>query len=168
LRESFTWTGEHADFADVLRDSTFLDVVGTALADAFRDQAVSAVIGVEARGFVFGALAARSLDVGLVLARKPGSVHPDAVSEAASEPDWRGRMTEVRISRRAVRPGDRLLLVDDWIETGSQARTVRSLVERLGSRFVGVSAVVDDTDGIVRRTLNVRSIVRSSELRAGA
>jgi adenine phosphoribosyltransferase len=70
----------------------------------------------------------------------------------ATAPDWRGRHVEILISRRAVRSGDRLLLVDDWIETGSQARTVSTLAEQRGADVVGVSVLVDDTTDDVRET----------------
>lgn len=106
--------------------------------------------------------------MGLILARKAGSVHPDSATEVATEPDWRGRHTEVRVSRRAVAAGDRLLLVDDWVETGSQAATVARLVTRLGAQLVGVAAVVDDTTEGVRESLNLRGLLRSTELPGGA
>ena len=164
FERTFRWTAGHADFAGALRDPELVCTVGAALAQPFADQAVDAVVGIEARGFVVGSLVARELGVGLVLARKPGSVHPGAESEMAREPDWRGRTVELRISADAIQPGDRLLLVDDWIETGSQARTVRRLIERMGASLAGVSVLVDDTSDDVRNDLNVRSLVRSAEL----
>ena len=164
LRRTFRWTGGHADFAGAFRDPKLVRTMGPALAEPFRDQAIDAVVGIEARGFAVAALVARELGIGLVLARKPGGVHPGAESEVALEPDWRGRSVELRVSPEAVEPGDRLLLADDWIETGSQARTVRRLVERLGGALVGLSVLVDDTNDDVRRDLNVHSLVFSSEL----
>ena len=165
---SFQWTGGHADFAGVLRNPDFLRAVGPALAKPFHEAHVSAVIGLEARGFVLAALTARALDVGLVLARKPGSVHPAAETELAAADDWRGRRVEVRVARAAVEPGDRLLLVDDWIETGSQALTVRRLVKRLSGELIGVSVVVDDAPAAVRDSLSVVGLVASSELPGSA
>jgi adenine phosphoribosyltransferase len=155
LLRFFTWSGGHADFAAVLRDATFLRCVGPALAQPFRGDDVSAVVVPEARAFVFGTLAAHSLGVGLVLARKPDAVHPNSAAQRADAPDWRGRRVEFRISRGAVGSGQRLLLVDDWIETGSQARTIRALVQQFGAEIVGVSAVIDDAPDRVRRDLNV-------------
>jgi adenine phosphoribosyltransferase len=163
---SFRWTGGHADFARVLRNPAFLRVIGSALAEPFRDARVSSVIGLEARGFVLAGLTAEALGVGLVLARKPGSVHPDAETERATTPDWRGRRVELHIARTAIEPGDRLLLVDDWIETGSQAMTARRLVERLSGQMIGVSAVVDDAPEGIRASLAVVGLISSSELPA--
>lgn len=166
LMRHFEWTHGHADFAGMLRSGALLDAVGPALVGPFRSSGVTAIVGIEARGFVFGALAARALGVGLVLARKPGSVHPGADAEVATTPDWRGRHIELRVSAKAVRPGDRFLLVDDWVETGSQARTVARLVERLGAGLVGVSAIVDDTTEETRTSLGLIGILRSHELPA--
>ncbi len=70
----------------------------------------------------------------------------------------------MRVAREAVASGDRLLLADDWIETGSQARTVASLVESLGGALMGVTVVVDDTTEVVRDELKVFGLVSSGEL----
>ena len=163
LRE-FVWTGGHADFAAILRSPAVVETIGEALATPFKERAVSVVIGIEARGFIFAALAARALGVGLVLARKAGSVHPGSEVETATHPDWRGRHLVMRVSAKAVQAGDELLLFDDWVETGSQATTVARLVGRLGGEVIGVSAVVDDAPDHVRIALNLVGLVRSSEL----
>jgi adenine phosphoribosyltransferase len=153
LLERFRWTDGHADFADVFADGALLASLGPALAAPFADAGLDAVIAIEARGFVLGGMVARELGVGLVLARKPGSVHPDADVEVAATPDWRGRRVELQVSRR-TRSG-RLLLVDDWIETGSQARTVAALLGRRGATLAGVSVLVDGTTAAVRADLGV-------------
>jgi adenine phosphoribosyltransferase len=93
---TFRWTHGHADFAAAFRDPLTLAMLGPALAAPFADAGITAVVGLEARGFVLGALCAEHLGVGLVLARKPGSIHPGDKVEVLSAPDWRGR--EVRIS----------------------------------------------------------------------
>lgn len=164
LLRSFRWTDGHANFAEAFRDPTLLAMIGPALARPFVSAGVTAVVGIEARGFVVAGLVARELGVGVVLARKPGSVHPGAERAVADAPDWRGRHIEIRISRDAVRSADRLLLADDWIETGSQARTVAQLAQRLGATLAGVTVLVDDTSDDVRAELHVVGLVGSSEL----
>jgi adenine phosphoribosyltransferase len=162
--EQFRWHNGHADLAGVFRDAQALAALGPALAAPFASSGVGGVVAIEARGFVVGALAAQHLGVGMVLARKPGSMHPDAVRRTSTSPDWRGRHTELAISLRAVVAGDRLLLVDDWIETGSQARTAFDLVAALGASVVGTSVVVDDTTEEVRASLGVVGLLRADEL----
>ena len=164
LLARFRWRDGHADFSPLLRDPAFLRDAGDALAEPFRDQGITAVVGLEARGFVLSSLTARALGVGLVLARKPGSIHPGSEIETATEPDWRGRHVDVRIAADAVGVRDRALIVDDWIETGSQARTARRLLARLGAPLVGVSVLVDDASEETRADLGVVGVVRADEL----
>ena len=57
-----------------------------------------------------------------------------------------------------------MLLVDDWIETGSQARSVAWLARRLGAVFVGVAVLVDDTSDAVRAELDVHALLRAEQL----
>ena len=165
LVSAFRWHGGHADFAAVWRDPVLVRGLGPALASPFADAAVTAVVGVEARGFVLGALVAEALGVGLVLARKPGSVHPGATSATGADLDWRGRTVELRVSRAAVRRGERLLVVDDWVETGSHVRTLAGLVQSLGAVVAGVAVIVDDTAASVREEFGVVGLVRSAQLR---
>lgn len=160
---TFRWTDGHADFAAVFHDPQALAALGPALATPFARAGVTAVVALEARGFVVGALCAEHLGVGLVLARKPGSVHPGPKVEVVSAPDWRGREVPIRIAQ-VLTSADRVLLVDDWIETGSQARAVRAAVQLCGAAFVGAAVVVDDTTAEVRADLNVVALVASGEL----
>lgn len=129
----------------------------------FRAADITAVVGTEARGFVFGAMCANALGVGLVLARKPGSIHPGNNVVTTSDPDWRGRRITFEISR-ILGPSDRVLLVDDWIETGSQADAVRRAIEICGAEFVGTSVIVDQTTPSRRSALRVSSLVKATEL----
>jgi adenine phosphoribosyltransferase len=163
LVRTFRWTQGHADFAPVFRDATTLATFGPALAAPFAGAGITVVVAIEARGFVLGALTAEHLGVGLVLARKHGAIHPGDKATVVSAPDWRGR--RVRLSLvRLLAPGDRVLLVDDWIETGSQARAVKEAVTTCGAGLVGTSVLVDDTSAAVRGELNVVAVVLSSGL----
>lgn len=141
---SFRWTDGHADFSRVLAEGSTLDLLGQALAEPFRDSDITAVVAPEAKGFVLGALCARELHVGIVLARKPGSLHPGSNLEVTSRPDWRGRRINFRLSA-ILGPCDRVLLVDDWIETGAQLTSIQQMVEQTEAVLVGASVVVDDT-----------------------
>ena len=76
LLSRFRWIGGHADVLGLLSDGGFLARCVAALADPFRDAGVTKVVGIEARGFVFGGAVATQLGAGFVPIRKPGSVHP--------------------------------------------------------------------------------------------
>jgi adenine phosphoribosyltransferase len=163
LLERFRWVDGHADFSRVLRDPETLALLGPALAEPFRDAGVTAVVGVEARGFVLGGLVATSLRAGLVLARKAGAVHPGPKVEVTSAPDWRGRQVPIQLAR-VLETSDRVLLVDDWIETGSQALAAKEAVEACGAVLVGVSVLVEDSEMAAGRLSPLTSVVRSGDL----
>lgn len=160
---TFRWTHGHADFSAVFCDPQALAALGPALAAPFARAGVTAVVALEARGFVLGALCAEHLGVGLVLARKPGSIHPGEKVEVVSAPDWRGREVSIRVAR-VLSSEDRVVLVDDWIETGSQGRAVKAAIEQCGAELIGTSVVVDDTTAAVRADLNVIALVTSADL----
>ncbi len=165
LLSRFRWIGGHGDVLGLLSDGGFLTRCVTALAGPFAGEGVTKVAGVEARGFVFGSAVALQLHAGFVPVRKPGSVHPGPKAVQVSEPDWRGRRLAYELQRAAIGVGDRVVLVDDWAETGSQALAARSLIEECGGTWVGVSLLVDQLQDDVRARLEpVRAVVRSEGL----
>ena len=161
---AFRWVDGHADIAGLFRDAELLRAIGPALAAPFRSAEVTAVASPEARGFVLGALVAAELGAGLVLVRKQGAHHPGTALRQRTEPDWRGRRLLLGLHRNALGPDDRVLVVDDWVETGSQAAAVAALVARCGATAVGVTAVVDDCDEATGRRLGLTALVRADEL----
>lgn len=153
LRRSLRYFDGHSDTLGLFADAAFLSRVGQALAQPFRDARVDKVAGIEARGFVLATVVALELRVGFIAIRKPGGMHPGPKAELRGPPDWRGEMTRLRLQRHVVAPGDRVLIVDDWAETGSKALTARQLVEMCGGRYVGLSLLVDQLPDRVRDEL---------------
>jgi adenine phosphoribosyltransferase len=163
LLRRFLWTDGHADFSAVLRDPETLALLGPGLAEPFRHAGVTVVVGLEARGFLLGGLVAVELGVGLVLARKAGAVHPGPKVEVTSDPDWRGRRIHFQLAR-VLDGSDRALLVDDWVETGSQALAVKEAVEISGAGMAGVSVLVEDAGHDRGRLPGLAAVVPSSDL----
>lgn len=163
---SLVWIDGHADVASVFRDADLMQSLGSALAQPFASARVTAVAGLEAKGFAVGALVAAHLRCGLILVRKEGAHFPGSKTSERSRPDWRDKELLFRLRSDHLEPGDRVLVVDDWIETGAQAETVFSMANRLGADTVGVAALVDDLHekDDVRRRLNVIGLVRAEEL----
>ena len=128
LLDSFGWIDGHADVWRVFRRPEALAAVIHGLAAPFAGRGVTAVIGVEARGFLLGAAVAVELESGFVAVRKTGALFPGAtISRTTDTADYRG-------NRYELLPTDRILLVDDWIETGTQAQTVTSMVRQCARR----------------------------------
>ncbi|HEY5821964.1 MAG TPA: adenine phosphoribosyltransferase [Propionibacteriaceae bacterium] len=101
---------------------------------------VDVVVGLEARGFIFGAPVALALGVGFVPVRKPGKL-PRAYVETTFDLEY-GQDT-IAIHADALTPGDRVLIVDDVLATGGTAVAAAELVEKLGGEVVGICVVAE-------------------------
>ena len=151
----------------LLADGAFLKAAVQALAEPFAARGVTKIAAVEARGFGLGAGVALELGAGFVGIRKGGSIHPGAKAERTTEPDWRGQRNLLRLQRDALGPGDVVVLVDDWAETGSQAAAAKALIEDCGASYAGLSLLVDELGDARRDELApVHAVVRGDELPA--
>lgn len=92
------------------------------------------VIGIEARGFIFGSVMAYEWGKSFVTARKPGKLPRETVS-TTYELEYGSAGMEIHTD--AVRPGDRVLIVDDLIATGGTAKACAELVEKLEGKVAG-------------------------------
>jgi adenine phosphoribosyltransferase len=148
----------------VFYDSELFAGVIDALAAPFEGM-VEKVVGIESRGFVLGAAVASRLRVGFVAIRKADGLYPGETFMAHTESDYRGRRHTFRLQCAAVEAGERVGLVDDWFETGSQGRIARSLIEQAGGRYAGSSIIVDQLPEEIRLQLDpCHSLVSASEL----
>lgn len=164
LVAAFPLVNDHPDVAGVLRDGELLAALGPALVAPFRSAGITKVCAPEARGPILGALAATALGVGLVLARKDERNHPGADHRTVSAPTWRGA-PEVFLTRSFdFEPGDRVLVVDDWITSGSSIRAVAEAIVELGAEYAGAAVLVDKSEPGVLAELGVEALVRFDEL----
>lgn len=165
LLARFRWIDGHADVLGLLSEGSFLARAVGALADPFRGAGATLVAGIEARGFALAAAVARELDAGFLPVRKPGAIHPGPKARRTTAPDWRGRQLVLSAQRHALGPRERVLLVDDWAESGSQALATRELVEECGAHWLGASLLVDQLqDDIRERLAPVASVVLARQL----
>jgi len=160
----FPLVNDHPDVAGVLRRADLLALVGLALAEPFRDAGVTAVCAPEARGPILGALVAVELGAGLVLVRKDDRNHPGADRRIESGPTWRGTTESFQTRSWDLGPDDRVLVVDDWITTGSSARAVRDLAGAADASYVGASVLVNKADPTTTDDLAVRWLVTFAEI----
>ena len=156
----------HSDTLGVFADAGFLARAAGAVADPFRQASVQKVAGIEARGFVLATAVALELGAGLVTIRKPGAIHPEPKVSLTAPRDWRGNETLLLLQRHVIAPGDAVLVVDDWAETGSKAITARRLIEACGGRYAGLSLLVDQLPAQLRDELApVAAVAVAEELR---
>lgn len=166
LLERFRYFDGHSDTLGLFANAGFLRRAAASVAEPFRDAQVDKVAGIEARGFVLATAVALELGVGFVAIRKPGSIHPGPKVELVAPPDWRGLESVLRLQRHVIARDDRVLLVDDWAETGSKALTARRLLQAAGARYAGLSLLVDQLTSEVRDELEpVAAVAFASELR---
>ena len=157
----------HSDTLGLFADGRLLRRAAAAVAAPFRDARVQKVAGIEARGFVLATCVALELEAGFVGIRKPGGIHPGPKAELTAPHDWRGNETVLRLQRHAIAAGDRVLVVDDWAETGSKALTARRLIEECGGVYAGLSLLVDQLPDDVRGQLQpVATVAFAAELPA--
>ncbi len=130
------------DITPLLQDPEALRIACDLLVQPFRDGDVSVVVGIESRGFIFGPSVAVALRTGFVPARKGGKLPWDTVGETY---DLEYGTDQVELHRDAVRPGDRVLIVDDLIATGGTAGATANLVQRMGGEVVGLSFLLELT-----------------------
>jgi adenine phosphoribosyltransferase len=131
------------DITPLLADGPALAGVVEALAAPHRageEAEVDVVVGIEARGFILAAPVAVALGVGFVPIRKVGKLPAAAVS-ATYELEY--GTAEVEVHADGIRPGQRVLLIDDVLATGGTAAAAGGLVRRLGGVLVGVSVLME-------------------------
>jgi adenine phosphoribosyltransferase len=126
------------------------------------------VVSPAVTGLLLGPLAATALGVGFVPAYKPtdGRLPAGATSWAESPPDFRGRRVRLGIPDRHLGPGDRVLVVDDWVATGAQLRALYQLCAARGAEPVGTATVVADCPPVVAAELRVHALLDAARLHA--
>ena len=149
------------DITPLLADGPAFAAVVEAIAAPHRDPGaqVDVVVGIEARGFIFAAPVAVALGVGFVPVRKVGKL-PFSTVGAAYELEY--GTAEVEMHADGVRPGQRVLLVDDVLATGGTAGAAAGLVQQLGGVITRVTVLMELSFLSGRQRLNgteVRALV---------
>src|SRR6266545_3761423 len=128
------------DITTLLQDGPAWASVIDHLAASYRSADVDVVVGVESRGFIFGGALAHQLGAGFVPVRKRGKL-PSRTIEEEYELEY-GRDV-LAIHEDAIRPGQRVLAVDDLLATGGTISATLRLVERLGGVVVGAAFLIE-------------------------
>ena len=98
------------------------------------------IVGIEARGFFFGSALADRLNIGFVPARKPGKLPAKVISE---EYELEYGTDSLQMHADAVKPGEKVVIVDDLIATGGTIQAVCRLIKKCGGEVAGISTVVE-------------------------
>jgi adenine phosphoribosyltransferase len=128
------------DITTLLKDGPAFRRVIDLLAGHYRDAGVEVVVGIESRGFIFGGALAHQLNAGFVPVRKLGKL-PGKTIEVEYELEY-GR-DALAVHEDAIRPGQRVLAVDDLLATGGTMAATLRLVGQLGGHVVGVTFLIE-------------------------
>ena len=128
------------DITSVIQDPDGLKLAVDGLAELVKNLDFDLVIGPESRGFIFGVPVAYLLGKGFIPVRKKGKLPRETVSQKY---DLEYGQAEVEIHKDAVRPGQKVIIVDDLIATGGSAEAAAKLVEKLGGQVVKMVFVME-------------------------
>jgi len=128
------------DITPVLADAKLFAATIELLTDGFQPGSVDAVVGIDARGFIFAAAAAMKLQAGFVPVRKQGKL-PYQTHEQEYELEY-GTAT-VAVHTDALQTGSRVLLIDDLLATGGTAAAAAALMNKLGAEILQISFLIE-------------------------
>jgi adenine phosphoribosyltransferase len=128
------------DVTTLLGDAEAFRAAIDGLVAAHAGQDIDLVVGVESRGFILGGAVAYQLGAGFVPVRKPGKL-PAARISVSYTLEYGENVLEIHTD--AIRPGQRVLVVDDLLATGGTAAATVELVQRLGGAVVGVAFLIE-------------------------
>ena len=137
------WPAPGVQFRDItplLQNPKVFRVLIDAFVHRYMDMKPDVVAGLDARGFILGAVVAYELNVGFIPIRKKGKL-PFTTVEETYELEYGSATVELHTD--AVKPGDRVLLLDDLIATGGTMMAGKKLVEKLGGVVMEGAAIVD-------------------------
>ena len=145
--EKFAWLDPTSIY---INGAAFSDLLDDLCAELNGDN-IDVVAGLDAMGFVLGAAIAARLDRGFLPIRKAGKLCVD--TDKVTFQNYSGRIQEMEMRQPAFPPGTRVLLVDQWVETGGTMEGAIQLVKRQQGEIAGIAAVVIEENG---RTLGYR------------
>jgi adenine phosphoribosyltransferase len=128
------------DITTLLKDKTGFAKLIDALAGHYIERKVDLVLGIEARGFIFGPALAYRLNAGFVPVRKPGKLPAETVRVTY---DLEYGSDALEIHKDSIQPGQRVVLVDDLLATGGTMEATVKLARQLGGEIVGQAFAVE-------------------------
>jgi adenine phosphoribosyltransferase len=146
IRTVPNWPIEGVMFRDIttmLQQPDALRAACDAFHDRYRDMNIDKVVGIDARGFIFGAVLAYHLNVGFIPVRKKGKLPFETIGVAYS---LEYGENEVEMHKDSIEKGERVVIIDDLIATGGTMYAATQLVEQLGGQIVECAFVVDLPD----------------------
>ena len=128
------------DITPILHNPETYNYVIDKMVEYYSDFEIDYVAAIEARGFLFGPQIAMRLNKGFIPIRKPGKLPADVIS---AEYELEYGTNTIEIHKDAVKPGDKILLIDDLLATGGTTRAAINLIEKLEGEVVGIGFLLE-------------------------
>ncbi len=141
-------TRQRYDITPIFQDAEAFCNLVSDLIKPFENQKIDKIAGLDALGFVIGGAVANQMKLGFVPVRKGGKLPSLDGVIRTSFVDYTKEEKSFEINKDSIKPGDRVLMVDDWVETGSQVNAAIKLIEKVGGNVIGISCLnADKTEG---------------------
>ena len=128
------------DITTALKDAETLKIMVDELYEIFKDEKIDYVAGIESRGFIFGMPLAYKLNCGFIPVRKPKKLPCETISQEYS---LEYGTDKIEIHKDAIKPGQKVVLIDDLIATGGTMKAAAQLVEELGGEVVKLLFLIE-------------------------
>ena len=128
------------DITPILADANLFALAIDTFVDAARELRPDKIVGIDARGFLFGAAVAYAMKVGFVPVRKKGKL-PSRCESAAYQLEYGESIVEMHTD--ALRPGERVVLIDDLLATGGTAAAAVRLISQMGAQLTAALFLIE-------------------------
>ena len=128
------------DITTAVKDAQALQYMIDFMYDKFRNEKVDYIAGIESRGFIFGAALAYKLGCGFITLRKPNKLPAKTIKENYT---LEYGTSTIEMHEDALKPGDRVIVVDDLLATGGTAIAACNLVKRVGAEVVATAFIIE-------------------------
>lgn len=130
------------DITTLLKDKKAFKIAINALSSKFKNKKINTVVAVEARGFILGGAIAEALGAGFVPVRKKGKL-PWRTNSVTYDLEYGTDTLEMH--HDAIKPGDKILIVDDLLATGGTVKAVTNLIKQLDGKIEGIAFLIELT-----------------------
>jgi len=128
------------DITTAVKDKKAMEYMVNFLYEKFKNEKVDYIAGVESRGFIFGAALAYKLGIGFIPIRKPNKLPAETVKESYS---LEYGTDTIEMHADALKPGDRVVVIDDLLATGGTAVAACNLVKKVGAEVVASAFIIE-------------------------
>lgn len=128
------------DITPLLQNAEAFKYACEKIAEFAKSKGATIVVGPESRGFIFGCPVATSLNIGFAPVRKPGKLPREQIKE---EYTLEYGSNTLCMHKDALKPGDKVVIIDDLLATGGTLKATCNIAEKLGAEVVGISCLIE-------------------------